>query len=74
MIFIEHNIDYKPLSWKGINLPDNGKSATLTCSNGHTGSLETHTIRSDGSVSPSVVCPHEGCDFHQFVLLEEWKE
>ena len=32
----------------------------------------THSISSDGIVSPSLVCTHEGCDFHEHVQLEGW--
>ena len=43
------------------------------CPTGHIGSLrEHHQIAADGTVSPSVVCPHEGCTFHEFVKLENW--
>ena len=35
--------------------------------------LETHSISSDGTVSPSVVCPY-GCGFHEFVKLEGWDQ
>lgn len=31
-----------------------------------------HDIAPDGRVSPSVVCPFEGCDFHDHVVLEGW--
>jgi predicted RNA-binding Zn-ribbon protein involved in translation (DUF1610 family) len=27
----------------------------------------THTIAEDGTVTPSMVCPHEGCCFHEFI-------
>ena len=33
-----------------------------------------HGIGDDGTVCPSVVCPREGCGFHEFVQLEGWKE
>lgn len=31
-----------------------------------------HGISADGQVSPSVVCPRDGCDFHQFIILQDW--
>lgn len=34
--------------------------------------LANHAIAADGSVSPSVVCPHPGCSFHEFVRLLGW--
>jgi hypothetical protein len=57
-------------------------TVTVRCSRGHLSSLDSnfdrprrnhHVISDDGSVSPSVVCPHEGCDFHEFIKLEDWK-
>jgi hypothetical protein len=33
-----------------------------------------HEIAKDGSVTPSVVCPHEGCSFHDFIKLEDWPD
>ena len=35
--------------------------------------LRTHSIASDGTVSPSVVCPY-GCGFHKFIKLEGWDQ
>lgn len=61
-----------PLSWK----PFGPGGVLLTCPNGHTCSLSTtkdgHEIAGDGSVSPSVVCPIEGCDFHDHIRLLDW--
>ena len=38
--------------------------------------LANHTIATDGSVSPSVVCPQtpggQPCGFHEFIRLEGW--
>jgi hypothetical protein len=32
-----------------------------------------HTIADDGTVMPSVVCPHQGCTWHVWVRLLDWK-
>jgi hypothetical protein len=32
-----------------------------------------HTIAVDGTVSPSLVCPYDGCDWHVYARLEGWK-
>lgn len=32
----------------------------------------THDVADDGAVSPSLVCPNDGCGFHEFVKLEGW--
>jgi len=58
-------------SWKGV-IRDDKRTAGMTCPNGHTASLSDHTIAADGKVSPSVVCPYEGCKFHEYVQLEGW--
>lgn len=31
-----------------------------------------HQIRTNGDVEPSVRCSHAGCDWHEFVRLEDW--
>lgn len=72
MITISFDPDYKPLTWKG-GKAWNGKTALVTCSNGHTATLSDHVIADDGTVSPSLVCPYAGCDFHEFVRLDGWK-
>lgn len=50
------------------------KVVVARCSNGHIGGLDDHEIAEDGTVSPSVVCQAEGCDFHEFIQLDEWAE
>lgn len=35
--------------------------------------VKNHTIASDGTVSPSVVCTHPGCTWHVFVRLDGWR-
>ena len=46
----------------------------LSCTNGHVASLRDHIIAIDGTVTPSVVCPWEGCTFHEWVVLDGWSE
>jgi hypothetical protein len=68
--------DYLPGTWKGLkpgSVPGGKRSATFTCTNGHTCTLLIHTIADDGTVTPSVVCPYEGCGFHEFIQLEGWQ-
>ncbi len=65
---------YDKGTWKGLRLAAGKCSAGFTCPRcGLTGSLADHEIRPDGTVSPSVVCPGEGCDFHAFIRLGGWK-
>lgn len=62
----------KPNTW-GVNILSDGRTQIITrCSHNHIGSLTDHTIADDGTVSPSVVCQHPGCDFHEFIKLDEW--
>lgn len=51
---------------------DGKDTARLVCPNGHFGLLDDHAVAQDGTVSPSVQCPEEGCDFHEEVRLEGW--
>lgn len=46
--------------------------AELTCPRGHKLTLKGHRISEEGQVQPSVVCRHPGCDFHEFVVLDNW--
>ena len=62
-----------PLHWKDCHPSTRRRfKAELTCSRGHGISLKAHGVRSDGSVEPSIVCLHPGCDFHEFVRLDGW--
>lgn len=55
---------------------------SLKCAAGHISSVwrappyradgKTHCIDAEGRVTPSAVCPHAGCQFHEFVVLEGW--
>ena len=60
-----------PLTWRRVLL-DGKATAGMTCSNGHYGLIDEHEIAADGTVTPSVVCRHEGCAFHELIRLEEW--
>ena len=31
-----------------------------------------HHIFSSGEVQPSLICPNDKCNFHEFVILEDW--
>ena len=66
--------DPLPLTWRMVwaNRAEGKKSAIITCANGHDGVLQ-HTITADGTVSPSCVCTAEGCDWHEWVRLENWE-
>ena len=49
------------------------RSACVRCPNGHESYLN-HIVAEDGTVSPSIVCPEKGCDWHVFGVLEGWSE
>lgn len=63
------------------------RTASISCPRcGGVSSLSGHTIDAQGRVNPSVVCPYtrqgtthsnpgqRSCDFHDFIVLEGWKE
>ena len=66
-----HNIT--PLTWRPVRT-GGPATASLVCSNGHDGLIDEHEIAEDGTVTPSVVCPHEGCGFHEYVQLNGWPD
>ncbi len=66
------NVWLDPLMYSVARLESGGATAMMACSNGHVASLSDHEIAADGSVTPSVVCPETGCDFHEYVKLNGW--
>lgn len=73
MIKFPQSNNYEPGTWKGVR-SDNERGASFTCPEcSRTGSLIDHEINESGEVRPSVVCPSDGCSFHEFVKLEGWK-
>lgn len=60
----------RPETWH----KERGVKAITVCSAGHLGSVLTHTIDDNGVVNPSVVCGVTGCDFHEFVKLNDWPQ
>lgn len=42
------------------------------CGVDSTMALAVHSVANDGTVSPSYVCPHAPCGFHQAVRLGDW--
>ena len=65
--------DIPPLHWKACHPATiNRFKAEFACPNGHGLTLKGHSIESDGTVHPSVVCPTSSCEFHDFVRLSRW--
>ena len=66
-----------PLTWDdwqwGSDPPIH--TALVTCANGHTGTVapHVHKIATDGLLTPSWVCPFEGCSWHEFAQLDGWQ-
>ena len=76
MITIKHDDDgtQPPNSW-WVHKFSRGRQRIVTrCSNGHIGSLDYHAIAADGTVKPSVVCQHNGCNFHEFIKLDDYPQ
>lgn len=61
-----------PLTWWPVTRSDGRKSAMVTCGNAHIASLADHDIGLGGYVTPSLVCPEEGCGWHEWVRLDGW--
>lgn len=58
-------------TWRPVVL-DGKKTARLSCPGCGSIALLDHKIDKEGNVTPSVVCPIQSCDFHEFVKLEGW--
>jgi hypothetical protein len=76
---ISRSEDFAPNTWRRwVDRDFKNKvdisTACVTCPTcGVAMSLREHQIADNGAVSPSLVCPTEGCTFHEFVTLEDWK-
>lgn len=60
-----------PLTW-WPGTSDGKATAIVACGNGHAMSIAGHTINQAGLVTPSLVCPVEGCGWHVWGKLEGW--
>lgn len=63
----------QPLTWTGGEKADGTRTAIAKCGNGHISSLSDHIVHADGMVEPSLVCPYDGCNWHENVKLEGWQ-
>jgi hypothetical protein len=65
-------------NWKHSAAPYAGKHqvlAVIICPRCHREwilSAKIHSVHPKGMVTPSVVCPCDDCDWHQFVILKDW--
>lgn len=62
----------QPLTWHLERDYTNQLAAVIVCPNGHEGTLGDHEISHDGVITPSVRCPAENCNFHDFAILDGW--
>lgn len=62
-----------PYTWRTL-LTEGKISASIVCKNTHYGILSDHEVDKHGIVTPSVVCPEEDCEFHEFIVLEGWNK
>ncbi len=44
----------------------------VCCGNGHRAGIPDHETADDGTITPSLKCPEEGCDWHEMAQLEDW--
>lgn len=57
---------------------NSGLLAECCCPKGHGGTLRSpkfkgnHDVDDNGVVKPSYVCTEKGCDFHAWVVLDDW--
>jgi len=59
-------------TWKPLN-DGNRRSAVVACHKcGLPATLTEHSIAADGTVNPSLGCPHDGCDAHTWATLDGW--
>lgn len=50
--------------WATFACPGCGKDVSVD--------RKVHVVAEDGAVSPSMVCPHIPCSFHEFIRLTRW--
>lgn len=61
----------EPGTW--VPLGENNAMVTCRDNREHVATLSGHEIDEDGVVTPSLVCPYDGCKFHEWVKLEGWR-
>lgn len=62
-----------PLTWSAVRIGSGERwTAVAVCANGHAALMDDHEIAEDGTITPSVRCPTEGCDWDAMVRLIGW--
>jgi len=59
--------------WKLVYELGGRRNAKVWCPRGHYGYLDDHEIAADGTVTPSLVCPDDHCDWHVNGRLVGWE-
>jgi hypothetical protein len=73
-LFIKGTLPLKKGEWTYIHRGTGQKpSAEICCPDcGRGGSLLSHDINDDGIITPSLVCPHDDCGYHEWGILKGW--
>lgn len=58
--------------WPVVDARAERRTASIFCPECKRGAHLNHDIAADGTVTPSVVCPHPGCTWHVMVKLAGW--
>lgn len=59
-------------TWHTVFIGKGKETVKLYCPDcGKAGDLGEHEIDADGKVTPSVVCPNEDCNFHEYIILKD---
>ena len=58
--------------WKTIWRGTGAQTAMVRCPKCGLDCSLKHEISDDGVVTPSLGCPYKGCNFHEWVTLEDW--
>lgn len=62
----------QPGRWWPHTRADQSLGASVSCPSCAGHAVLEHTIAHDGTITPSIDCPFEGCDFHAHGRLEGW--
>ena len=65
-----------PGTWTLVRSKERGQvTARVACVDcGQSAPIWFHEITADGTVTPSLVCPMEGCSWHVHIKLDGWAE
>ena len=71
MVVYPYSNKGKPGSWNYFAV-EGALKVSFTCPYCKSLAVLDHKVGMDGTVSPSVVCPNDRCDFHQNIFLADW--